>query len=37
MPLFIPGGLVDEEALYTALKNNKLGGAALDVYEQEPY
>ena len=31
------GGLVDEEALYRALKNNKLGGAALDVYEQEPY
>lgn len=30
------GGIIDEEALYDALKNNKIGGAALDVYEQEP-
>ena len=31
------GAIVDEEALFTALKDNKLGGAALDVYEREPY
>jgi len=30
------GGIVDEEALYDALKNNKLRGAALDVYNNEP-
>ncbi len=30
------GGIVDEEALYNALRNNKLRGAALDVYENEP-
>ena len=30
------GGIVDEEALYDALKNNKLRGAALDVYTNEP-
>ncbi|MCX6768644.1 MAG: phosphoglycerate dehydrogenase, partial [Candidatus Micrarchaeota archaeon] len=28
---------VDEEALYSALKEGKLGGAALDVYKEEPY
>ncbi|MDP2945233.1 MAG: phosphoglycerate dehydrogenase [Atribacterota bacterium] len=30
------GGIVDEEDLYNALRNNKLRGAALDVYNNEP-
>jgi len=30
------GGLVDEAALYYALKNGEIAKAALDVYEQEP-
>ncbi len=30
------GGTVDEKALYDALKNNDIAGAALDVYENEP-
>lgn len=31
------GGVVDEAALYDALKNGKLAGAAIDVYTKEPY
>ena len=31
------GGLIDEVALFTALYENRLGGAALDCFEQEPY
>jgi D-3-phosphoglycerate dehydrogenase len=31
------GGVVDEAALYKALKNGKLVGAAVDVFTQEPY
>ncbi|MDZ4171415.1 MAG: phosphoglycerate dehydrogenase, partial [Methanobacteriaceae archaeon] len=30
------GGIIDEDALYVALSENKIGGAALDVFEKEP-
>lgn len=30
------GGILDEKALYEALKNGKIAGAALDCYEEEP-
>lgn len=31
------GGVVDEDALYQLLKQDHLAGAALDIFEQEPY
>lgn len=31
------GGIVNESDLYTALKDNLLAGAAIDVFESEPY
>lgn len=30
------GGIINEDALYTALKNKKIAGAALDVFSEEP-
>ena len=30
------GGLIDEEAMYEALLHNKIGGAGLDAFAQEP-
>ncbi|RAO99549.1 glyoxylate reductase [Petrotoga sp. 9PW.55.5.1] len=30
------GPVIDEKALYEKLKNNEIGGAAIDVYENEP-
>jgi D-3-phosphoglycerate dehydrogenase len=31
------GGIVNEDDLYTALKENIIAGAAVDVFEEEPY
>jgi len=31
------GSLIDEDALFDALKNNKISGAAIDAFEAEPY
>jgi phosphoglycerate dehydrogenase-like enzyme len=31
------GAVVDEVALYDAVRDERIGGAALDVYEREPY
>lgn len=31
------GEMIDEDALYDALKNGKVAGAALDVFREEPY
>lgn len=31
------GGLVDDEALILALMNRQIGGAGIDVFEEEPY
>lgn len=31
------GGVIDEQVLYQALKTNKLSGAAIDVFSNEPY
>jgi len=30
------GGTIDEQALYYAIKNKEIAGAALDVFETEP-
>ena len=31
------GGVIDEEALYVALKTNKISAAAIDVFSEDPY
>ena len=31
------GGIINENDLYEVLKNHKIGGAAIDVFEIEPY
>lgn len=31
------GGIIDEKGLFNALKNRKIGGAAIDVFSSEPY
>ena len=34
--LFRSGGIIDENSLAKLLKENKIGGAALDVFNKEP-
>jgi D-3-phosphoglycerate dehydrogenase len=31
------GEIIDEQALFTTLQSKKIGGAGLDVFDQEPY
>ena len=31
------GGIIDEDALYDAIVSGKVAGAALDVFEEEPF
>lgn len=31
------GGIIDEDALYDAIKSGKVAGAAMDVFEEEPF
>ncbi len=31
------GGIINEDDLYTALEHGQIGGAAIDVFEEEPY
>lgn len=31
------GGIIDEDDLYEVMKSGHIGGAAIDVYDQEPY
>lgn len=31
------GGIINENNLYIALKNKQIAGAAVDVFEEEPY
>lgn len=31
------GGIIDEDALYQAIQSNQVAGAALDVFEEEPF
>jgi D-3-phosphoglycerate dehydrogenase len=31
------GGIINEQDLFTALESDQIAGAAIDVFEQEPY
>lgn len=37
LSILLGGGVVNERALYNALSDNAIGGAAIDVFELEPY